>query len=84
MVSNERDTSTKAPRRFRPGRSGRTFRAVPPCQAAWSESGAVAVEYALCMLIAAAILMGVETEIFQPMAKDILKDFMGFISPPYP
>jgi hypothetical protein len=36
------------------------------------------------MLLAAAILMGVETEIFQPMAKEILKDFMGFIAPPYP
>ena len=49
-----------------------------------AESGAVTVEYALCMLIVAAILMGVETEVFRPMAVEIFKDFMGFIAPPYP
>lgn len=46
--------------------------------------GAVTVEYALVMLIAAAMLVGVEKEIFQPMAKDILKDFMEFIVKPDP
>ena len=46
--------------------------------------GAVTVEYALVMLIAAAILMGVESEIFRPMAKDILKNFMEFIVKPDP
>jgi len=48
------------------------------------ESGAITVEYALCMLLAAAILMGVEPEIFRPMAKDIFNEFMGFIAKPYP
>lgn len=48
------------------------------------QSGAVTVEYAFTMLIAAAILMGVESEIFRPMAKEILKEFMSFIAPPYP
>lgn len=48
------------------------------------ESGAITVEYALCMLLAAAILMGVEPEIFRPMAKEIFKEFMGFIAKPYP
>ncbi|MDQ7832283.1 MAG: hypothetical protein RDU30_11145 [Desulfovibrionaceae bacterium] len=42
------------------------------------------VEYALVMLIAAAMLVGVEKEIFQPMAKDILNDFMEFIVKPDP
>jgi|GEM_PF-2491298 len=46
--------------------------------------GAVTVEYALVMLIAAAILVGVEEEIFRPMAKDILKNFMEFIVKPDP
>jgi hypothetical protein len=46
--------------------------------------GAVTVEYALVMLIAAAILVGVEEEIFRPMAKDILKNFMEFIAKPDP
>jgi len=48
------------------------------------ESGAITVEYALCMLLAAAILMGVEPEIFRPMAKEIFNEFMGFIAKPYP
>jgi hypothetical protein len=48
------------------------------------DSGALTVEYGLCMLIAAAILMGVEADVFRPMAKEILKEFMGFIAPPYP
>jgi len=55
---------------FRPAPSGRR--------------GAVTVEYALVMLIAAAILVGVEEEIFRPMAKDILKNFMEFIVKPDP
>ncbi len=42
------------------------------------------VEYALGMLIAAAILIGVEEEIFRPMAKDILENFMEFIVKPDP
>jgi hypothetical protein len=46
--------------------------------------GAVTVEYALGMLIAAAILIGVEEEIFRPMAKDILENFMEFIVKPDP
>jgi len=49
-----------------------------------SQCGAVAVEYALGMLVAAAILVGVETGIFRPMAVAILKDFLGFIAPPFP
>jgi hypothetical protein len=48
------------------------------------QRGAVTVEYAFTMLIAAAILMGVEEDIFRPMAKEILKEFMSFIAPPYP
>lgn len=46
--------------------------------------GAITVEYALVILVAAAILVGVEEEIFRPMAKDILKNFMDFIVKPYP
>lgn len=48
------------------------------------QAGAIAVEYALVMLIAAAILMGVEKDIFRPMAKDILDNYMGFIVKPDP
>ncbi len=49
-----------------------------------SQAGAVTVEYGLVILIAAAILYGVEETIFRPMAKDILKNFMEFIAKPYP
>jgi len=46
--------------------------------------GAVTVEYALVIVIAAAMLVGVEKDVFQPMAKDILKNFMEFIVKPDP
>lgn len=46
--------------------------------------GAVTVEYGLAVLIAAAILYGVEDTMFRPMAKDILNNFMDFIAKPYP
>ncbi|OLN30377.1 hypothetical protein DVDV_0577 [Desulfovibrio sp. DV] len=49
-----------------------------------SQDGAITVEYGLVMLIAAAILYGVEDSIFRPMAKDILNNFMNFIAKPYP
>ena len=68
LVRALRHGGARAP--FRPAPSGRR--------------GAVTVEYALAILIAAAILMGVEKEIFRPMAKDILKDFMEFIVKPDP
>lgn len=48
------------------------------------QDGAVTVEYGLAVLIAAAILYGVEDTMFRPMAKDILKNFMDFIAKPYP
>ncbi len=56
----------------------RLFRSAAP------QAGAVTVEYGLVILIAAAILYGVEESIFRPMAKDILKNFMEFIAKPYP
>lgn len=49
-----------------------------------SQDGAVTVEYGLAVLIAAAILYGVEDTMFRPMAKDILDNFMDFIAKPYP
>lgn len=49
-----------------------------------SQDGAVTVEYGLVILVAAAILYGVEESIFRPMAKDILNNFMDFIAKPYP
>ncbi len=78
-----------------PGSPGVTQRQGPPPAAASpaeasfrrtdpSQRGAITVEYALVMLIAAAILMGVEVGIFRPMAVEVFKDFMGFIAPPYP
>lgn len=63
---------------------GRDRGASPDKRPGRSERGAVTVEYALVMLIAAGILYGVEKDIFQPMAKDILNNFMDFISKPYP
>jgi Flp pilus assembly pilin Flp len=73
------DAAAHMVRRLRsPGSGGSAIPTLP------GERGAVTVEYALTMLIAAAILAGVETEIFQPMAKDILKDFMEFIVKPDP
>jgi hypothetical protein len=52
--------------------------------ATWAQRGAVTVEYALVMLIAAAILIGVEEKVFRPMAKDILENFMECIVKPDP
>jgi hypothetical protein len=52
--------------------------------ATWRQRGAVTVEYALVMLIAAAILISVEKEVFRPMAKDILENFMECIVKPDP
>jgi Flp pilus assembly pilin Flp len=49
-----------------------------------SQGGAVTVEYGLVILIAAAILYGVEDKIFRPMAKEILNNFTDFIAKPYP
>ena len=47
-------------------------------------AGAITVEYALVMVLAAAILIGIEEDVFRPMAKEILKSFMDFIVKPYP
>lgn len=52
--------------------------------ATWRQRGAVTVEYALVMLIAAAILIGIEKDVFRPMAKDILDNFMECIVKPDP
>lgn len=49
-----------------------------------AQRGAITVEYVLVMALAAAILVGIEADVFQPMAKDILKNFMDFIVKPYP
>lgn len=49
-----------------------------------SQCGAITVEYALVMVLAAAILIGIEEDVFRPMAKEILKSFMDFIVKPYP
>ena len=49
-----------------------------------AQRGAITVEYVLVMALAAAILVGIEEDVFRPMAKDILKNFMDFIVKPYP
>lgn len=49
-----------------------------------AQHGAITVEYVLVMALAAAILVGIEADVFRPMAKDILKNFMEFIVKPYP
>ncbi|HML60503.1 MAG TPA: Flp family type IVb pilin [Solidesulfovibrio sp.] len=64
----------RRPKRPRPGGARRC----------WPQRGAITVEYALVMVLAAAILIGVEENVFQPMVKDILKNFMEFIVKPYP
>ncbi len=63
---------------------GRSAPHVPTPSGGAGRCGAVTVEYALVMLIAAAILMGIEEELFRPMAKDILDNFMEFIAKPDP
>lgn len=84
MHSIARSSSSNSPNRFHLFSFGLAPWSAPLTQIVRAESGAVTVEYALCMLLAAAIFMGVETEIFRPMAREILKDFMGFIAPAYP
>ena len=56
-----------------------------PCQFAKyrKELGAIAVEYGLCMLLAGAIMVGVQ-EIFWEMSIDVLDNFMSWLSKPYP
>ncbi|WP_300156240.1 hypothetical protein [Solidesulfovibrio sp.] len=49
-----------------------------------AQRGAITVEYVLVMALAAAILVGIEEDVFRPMARDILKNFMDFIVKPYP
>lgn len=46
--------------------------------------GAVSVEYALGLLVAAAMLAGIERLLFRPMAKTILEDFISVVAPPFP
>lgn len=46
--------------------------------------GAVTVEYALGLLVAATLLAGVERLFFRPMAKTILDEFIAFVAPPFP
>jgi len=48
------------------------------------QRGAVAVEYALSMVIVTIMLGGVLSVLFEPMAIDILKDFMRVVAKPYP
>jgi hypothetical protein len=48
------------------------------------ERGAIAVEYALGMVIAAVIMVSVEPLMFRPMAKEILSLFNDLVSVPYP
>ncbi len=67
---------------FEPRPEGRSAPHVP--EPSGGRLGAVTVEYALVMLVAAAILMGIEEEVFRPMAKDILENFMEFIVKPDP
>lgn len=47
------------------------------------ERGALAVEYAFCMILAAFMTAGV-LELFSDMSVDILEQFMTWISKPYP
>jgi hypothetical protein len=44
-----------------------------------SNRGAISVEYALCMVVAATLMMGVE-RLFRNMAIDVLKLFINMVS----
>ncbi len=48
-----------------------------------SSLGALAVEYGLCMLIAALMMVGIQ-DLFWDMSKEVLDTFMSWISKPYP
>jgi hypothetical protein len=45
----------------------------------WRSRGAISVEYALCMVLAGILMLGVE-RLFRNMAIDVLNHFIGMVS----
>lgn len=58
---------------------GHLFKIIHGLTSKPSNRGAISVEYALCMVLAGILMMGVE-RLFRSMAKDVLNLFIDMVS----